>query len=96
MSLGHVSLPTGPSNFQDMRDFYVAILKPLGYEVYMEKVPHFCGLSGSYGPDFWLHCGGQDSPKITAADAESRAGKTHVAFAVSSPKKVDEWYRNAV
>jgi len=94
MSLGHVSLPTGPANYKEMRDFYVAILEPLGYKIYLEKDSHFLGLGAMAGPDFWLHCGGEDFPRITAS--EKPKGKTHVAFAVGSKKKVDDWYRNAV
>ena len=96
MSLGHVSLPTGPSNFKAMRDFYVAILKPLGYSIYLERESHFLGLQARAGPDFWLHCGGVDFPPFSAADADKHTGKTHVAFDVGGTKKVDEWYQNAL
>lgn len=95
MSLEHISLATGPSNFQEVRDFYLAILQPLGYKVYFENVPKITGLVGpSRVPDFWLHPGPDDIAKVTTA--EKRGSKTHVAFRASSRKVVDEWYRNAL
>lgn len=100
MPLGHVSLPTGPSNYKAMRDFYAAVLAPLGYKIYMEKEGHFCGFHTHVGPDFWLHCGGEDFPPVhpaLSADENLKTrGRTHVAFSVSSRRQVDEWYRNAV
>ena len=101
MPLGHVSLPTGPSNFKEMRDFYVTVLKPIGYGVYMEKDGNFCGMGPKRGsPDFWLHCGGEDFAKVDATaspdDNLKHRGRTHVAFNVSSRRQVDEWYRTAV
>lgn len=99
MPVHHVSLATGPKHFKEMRDFYLAILAPLGYAVFMD-VEGAVGLaSGAAGPDFWLHCGGVDFPRCDAstagADARNR-GKTHVAFGVGSPPEVDKWYHNAV
>jgi hypothetical protein len=108
MPLGHVSLPTGPSHYKEMRDFYKTILKPIGYTVFMEKEGNVCGLHTMMGgPDFWLHCGGEDFPKVVNPASASLAageqvekkkvgGRTHVGFNVSSRKQVDEWYRNAL
>ncbi|KAK3365545.1 Glyoxalase/Bleomycin resistance protein/Dihydroxybiphenyl dioxygenase [Lasiosphaeria ovina] len=96
MSLGHVSLPTGPSHFKEMRDFYAATLKSIGYKVYMEKEGNFCGLQGYMGgPDFWLHCGGEDFAAGTATGKRG-AGLAHVAFTVGSRKQVDQWYQSAL
>lgn len=107
MPLSHVSLPTGgPSHFQAMRDFYLAILQPLGYTVFKEDVPRFCGMMHpSCGPDFWLHCSGGDGDGLTPVDKTLSADdnrkmlggpRTHVAFQAGSKRQVDEWFRNAV
>lgn len=99
MPLGHVSLATGPKHFKDMRDFYTAVLAPLGYTVFMQEDGKFCGLQINHNPDFWLHCGGEDFTKLDPSVAgidEGRRGRTHVAFSASSRKQVDEWYRHAM
>ncbi len=96
MSLHHVSLATGQAHFKEMRDFYLAALQPLGYKMYLEKEGIVCGLRGSSGPDLWLHCGGQDFPRITEATKDKRGGKPHVAFAASGPQQVNDWYKNAM
>ncbi|KXX76599.1 hypothetical protein MMYC01_208439 [Madurella mycetomatis] len=100
MPLGHVSLPTGPSNYKAMRDFYVAALKPLGYTVFLEEEGHVCGFHAHMVPDFWLHCGGEDfapvNPGLSADENLKARGRTHVAFNVASRGQVEEWYRNAV
>lgn len=100
MPLGHVSLPTGPSNYKAMRDFYAATLKPLGYTVFLEKEGHVCGFQAYAGPDFWLHCGGEDfapvSPDLPPDESLKARGRTHVAFNAASRGQVDEWYRDAV
>jgi hypothetical protein len=101
MSLSHVSLPTGPSNYKAMRDFYLATLKPLGYTVYLEGEGQYCGFRAPMGgPDFWLHCGGQDfvpvDTTLTADQNLATHGRTHVAFDVASRKQVDEWFHNAL
>jgi hypothetical protein len=96
MPVGHISLPTG-SHFKEMRSFYLSILQPLGYKVYKESTEQeWCGMAPPMcGPDFWLHCGGADL-ELFDGNLEKRAGKAHVAFAVSSPREVDRWYRHAV
>lgn len=96
MPLHHVSLPTGPAGFDAMRTFYLALLEPLGYAVYKEDPPKWCGMGPKYGgPDLWLHCGGDDL-KPFAGDVEKRSGGVHLAFEVGSKKAVDEFYRNAL
>lgn len=79
MSLGHVSIPTGPSKFKAMRDFYLATLEFIGYTIYAESEqwtaselaaggvgPQYIGLqSGENRPDFWLHAGAKDIPQAT-------------------------------
>jgi hypothetical protein len=96
MPISHVSLPTGPSHYKAMRDFYVSILAPLGYTVFMEKEDEVLGMGPkNAAPDFWLHCGGSELEEFDG-DLENRGGKTHVAFQASSAKAVDAWYKLAV
>jgi len=96
MALSHVSLPTGQKHFKEMRDFYVAILAPLGYRVFMEEEDKFLGMAPKYGgPDFWLHCGGTEFDKFDG-NVEKRGGRTHVAFQVNGTKAVYDWYKIAV
>jgi hypothetical protein len=79
-----------------MRDFYVSILAPLGYTIFMEKEYQVIGLGLKNGaPDFWLHCGGSDF-RAFGGNLEKRGGKTHVAFQASSQRAVDEWYQIAM
>jgi hypothetical protein len=87
MPIGHISIPTGSSNFLEMRDFYLAILKPLGYVIYKEDPPNWCGMGPpNCGPDMWLHGGAKDSVP----------GNLHIAFQANSRRVVDEWYKNAM
>src|SRR5262245_64948247 len=96
MPIGHISLPCGLAHFEEMRAFYLAILQPLGYKVYKEDVPKWCGLGTSTGgPDFWLHCGGKELSKF-GGDVDKREGGVHVAFNAASRRAVDEWYRIAL
>lgn len=96
MPLNHISLATGPANFAAMREFYLDILGPLGYGIYLEKEGEFLGMAPKRGgPDFWLHCGGEDFPKFDG-NVEKRGGRMHVAFDASSRKAVDEWYKHAM
>jgi catechol 2,3-dioxygenase-like lactoylglutathione lyase family enzyme len=96
MPVSHVSLPVGQKNFQKMRDFYVQILAPLGYEIFMEKPGQTVGFGPKRGaPDFWLHCGGDEFQPFDG-DVEKRGGKTHIAFDVGTVAKVHEWYEAAL
>ena len=99
MPLGHVSLSTGKLHFEQMRDFYTAVLAPLGYAIVMQKEGVFAGFSPKYGaPDFWLHGDGDTSPAFDQAKdkVRERKGKVHVAFDVSSKQVVRNWYENAL
>ncbi|KAK4183529.1 Glyoxalase/Bleomycin resistance protein/Dihydroxybiphenyl dioxygenase [Podospora australis] len=101
MPVNHVSLPTGPSNFKRMREFYLTTLQPIGYKIYKEHDAHFCGMQPALaGPDFWLHCGGEDfvpvDPELSAEENLRTCGRVHVAFDASSRRQVDEWYQNAI
>ena len=96
MPISHISLPTGQKHFKEMRDFYLAVLAPLGYRVFMEEQGQFVGMGPKYGaPDFWLHYGGSEFDKFDG-NVEKRDGKTHIAFEVNSTKAVYDWYKIAV
>ena len=96
MTISHVSLATGQKHFKEMRDFYVSILAPLGYSVFMEEAGKYIGMGPkNAAPDFWLHCGGTEFDKFDG-NVEKRDGKTHVAFQAGSVKAVHRWYNNAV
>ncbi|KAJ9144712.1 hypothetical protein NKR23_g5815 [Pleurostoma richardsiae] len=96
MSIAHISLSTGPKNFETVRAFYLAILKPLGYTVYKEHAPDYCGLMTRKGADFWLHGGNKDISLADSSDLDSRESNFHVAFNADSRKVVDEWYETAI
>lgn len=96
MPVGHISLPTGPSTFRQMRTFYLAILKPLGYTVYLENNPRLYGMASSAGPDFWLHCEDAELPTLDSLAGAKPVGKTHVAFNAESRAAVDAWYQTAM
>ena len=94
--VSHVSLATGENNYKDMCEFYVNILKPVGYKVFMEKEGVFLGMSPKGGPpDFWLHPASKALEKFNGK-VEERGPKTHIAFYANSRKQVDEWHQNAM
>jgi len=83
MPIAHVSLPV--SSLEDSTAFYLALLKPLGYDVFM-KLEHVVGLTIKYaGPDFWLHECPEEKEKVGVS-------KTHVAFAAPSKKAVHDFH----
>jgi predicted GTPase len=96
MPIGHISLPTGPSTFKQLQTFYLAILKPLGYTIYLENHPRLYGMASSAGPDFWLHCEDTELPKLNVTAGVKPVGKIHVAFNAESREMVDGWYRIAM
>ncbi|RGP64828.1 glyoxalase bleomycin resistance dioxygenase [Fusarium sporotrichioides] len=99
MGLSHFALPCG-EHYVEMRDFYKAVLAPLGYEFKFEAQ----GPSGAYycafgeknkGPDFWLG-GGGGSLKKYDGNMENRTCPVHFAFDAENQKHVDEWHENAM
>lgn len=83
-----------------MRDFYIAALKPLGYEVKIGdgEGQEFCGLgTTTSGPIFWLGLGPNRMtlPKYDGK-LENRIAPIHLAFDATSPQAVDEWYETAM
>ncbi|KAL6415482.1 hypothetical protein AUP68_02041 [Ilyonectria robusta] len=98
MPFSHISLPVG-DHFAEMRDFYKAILKPLGYELVVEAhEPHsYCGF-GTKGSniDFWLGGGCTDGLQKYNGDLKGRVAPVHVAFPGKNPEHVAEWYEAAI
>lgn len=99
MSISHISLPVG-SHYVAMRDFYAAILKPLGYEILLGngEGQSFCGLgTKATGPNFWLGLGANSKalPKYDGK-MENRIAPIHIAFNATSQAQVDEWHATAL
>lgn len=72
------------------REFYEQALAPLGYRVLMElPIGHtggyvVLGLGVPPKPDFWLHQGTPQTPRL------------HIAFSAKSRDQVDAFYRAAL
>jgi catechol 2,3-dioxygenase-like lactoylglutathione lyase family enzyme len=72
------------------RRFYEQALAPLGYKVLMEVPPEFTGGAVVLGlgvppkPDFWLHQGKPQKPRL------------HVAFRADNRALVDAFYQAAL
>lgn len=72
------------------RRFYEAALAPLGYKVLMEVPTEFTGGVVVFGmgvppkPDFWLHQGPAQTPRI------------HIAFRADNRALVDAFYKAAM
>jgi len=87
--LDHVGFSV--ADYKKAKAFYEKALKPLGIGVIMEVTPemagediHAAGFGENGKPYFWIGTG--EKPK----------GGQHVAFAASSRKVVDEFYRAAL
>jgi catechol 2,3-dioxygenase-like lactoylglutathione lyase family enzyme len=78
------------SDAAQSRRFYQAALAPLGYKVLMEVPAEATGGAVVLGlgvppkPDFWLHQGSPQSPRM------------HVAFRADDRAAVDAFYRAAI
>lgn len=79
--LDHIGVDV--SDIGKAKHFYLAALKPLGYELFMEW-EKWVGLAVAGKPDFWLRAGGKTAPSI------------HVAFRAQSRALVDEFYAAAI
>ena len=88
MPLAHVSLPV--TDLQASKAFYLDVLKPLGYGLFME-LDSTVGMGPKNGnPDFWLHT----CPDEKSSDAKTQ--KTHVAFRASSHSMVHAFHSAAL
>lgn len=100
MPIHHVGLSCNGSTFKAMRDFYVAILAPLGYTIFMEKENVFVAMQHpASGPDLWIHTGGDPNLAVvkpedysTKERRDAQDVRTHLAFSADSQRLVDEWY----
>jgi catechol 2,3-dioxygenase-like lactoylglutathione lyase family enzyme len=78
------------SDAQRSRTFYEHALAPLGYSVLMEVPKEYTGGVVALGlgvapkPDFWLHEGTPQTPRL------------HVAFRADNRSQVDAFYRAAL
>jgi len=79
--LDHIGLDV--SDIKQAKEFYAAVLKPLGYEIFMEW-EKWVGFAINGKPDFWLREGTQTTPAI------------HVAFRAESRALVNEFYKAAI
>lgn len=82
--IDHIGLSV--ADFDRSRDFYDAVLAPLGYKRLQEfsiEQGRFAGY-GADKPDFWISTGGRCT------------GKIHVAFAARSRAEVDAFYTTAI
>lgn len=98
MPFSHIGLPVG-DHYTEMRDFYKAILEPLGYTLLVEEnfTHPFCGFgTKESGPDFWLGGGCQDGLQKYDGKLEDRVAPIHVAFPGKDRAHVDEWYEVAM
>ncbi|RMJ06710.1 hypothetical protein CDV36_013690 [Fusarium kuroshium] len=98
MGIGHLGLPVG-DHYVEMRDFYKAILAPLGYTIKMEDdYGHpFCGFGvEGAGMDFWLGGGCKGGLQKYDGKLEGRVAPIHVAFNGKSREHVDECKAGAV
>jgi catechol 2,3-dioxygenase-like lactoylglutathione lyase family enzyme len=83
------------SNYETAKKFYLAALRPLGFELVMEVPREHTGGRGVAGfgvppkPEFWISAGTADAPSAPA-------GKVHVAFRVESRRIVDAFHRAAI
>jgi catechol 2,3-dioxygenase-like lactoylglutathione lyase family enzyme len=79
--LDHIGLDV--SDIKKAKEFFLAALKPLGYELFMEW-EKWVGLAVAGKPDFWLKEGKHTTPPI------------HIAFRADNRKLVDEFYKAAI
>lgn len=79
--LDHIGLDV--SDTQKAKAFYLAALKPLGYEIFMEW-EKWVGFGVNGKPDLWLKEGETTKPGI------------HVAFRANNRQLVDDFYQAAL
>ncbi len=81
------------SSYAQSRDFYLAALAPLGFELVMEftreaypelEVSHLAGIGPKGKPVFWLR------------PTTGPVGATHIAFAAPDRASVDAFYEAAI
>lgn len=98
MPIAHLAL--GVRNLAEMREFYVAALKPLRYKVMMTFLDgKVVGMGSGYGPDFWLsdyNARPENAPVNIPIEVEHLKKKSHIAFAASNRQQVRDFYTAAM
>jgi hypothetical protein len=90
MPLAHISLNI--TSLPTSKAFYLALLKPLGYDVYKE-FDTVMGMAPKMGaPDFWLHVCPEEAKKAASGKEGAKVQKTHVAFQAKSKAEVRAFY----
>ncbi|KAF5385246.1 hypothetical protein D9615_001130 [Tricholomella constricta] len=88
MTISHVGITV--SDVQEMTAFYLAVLKPLGYDKRMEPAKDVIGLGPKFcGPPFWI------APGLDASK-EAKGEKLHVAFHASNRQQVRDFHAAAL
>lgn len=96
MPLNHIGLPVG-DHYAEMRDFYKAILEPLGYSIFMDVANSHCGFATKEGvADFWLGGGSKNGLQKYDGTLANRVAPMHIAFTGTSTEHVDQWYEAAM
>jgi catechol 2,3-dioxygenase-like lactoylglutathione lyase family enzyme len=78
------------SNFENSKRFYIAALKPLGFELICEfpaavtKSVDVAGFGEPGKPEFWINAGTPNRPAI------------HIAFSANDRATVDAFYKAAL
>jgi catechol 2,3-dioxygenase-like lactoylglutathione lyase family enzyme len=78
------------SDYARSKDFYLRVLKPLGFGLVMEVTAEQSGAGNHAGfgppgkPSFWI------------SDGEPIKGRLHIAFMADSPAEVDDFYFAAI
>lgn len=78
--LNHLSLHV--DDFEAEKNFFLAALKPLGYDVVLER-PNAVGVGISGIPELWIK-------------GDGARGKMHFAFSVDNRELVDVFYKTAL
>lgn len=85
MIIDHIGLTV--SHYENSKQFYLQILKPLGIVLLME-VDGYAGFGvedpANSIPSFWIHQG------------DMLTQHTHIAFSANSRDKVDQFYKEAI
>ncbi|GLB35717.1 putative glyoxalase/Bleomycin resistance protein/Dioxygenase superfamily protein [Lyophyllum shimeji] len=89
MTISHVGIQV--TDVQQMTDFYLAALKPLGYAKRMEPAKDVIGMGPRFcGPTFWL------SPGLDLSKKPDTGEQLHIAFHASNRQKVRDFHAAAL
>ena len=78
--IDHIGI--GVKNYEKSKEFYIEVLKTLGYGLLME-FPNVGGFGLSGKAEFWI-------------SQENELAKNHIAFCADSREKVDAFYNKAI